>query len=122
MYRFTRHIANTTKRLKVGVIFAACIGLSCAAEPKAKAVIQIWLWGGLSHLDTFDPKPDAGYAYCGPLKAPIPTNVPGIQIGELLPELAKQADKYSIIRGMTHGTNAHEPMRWPTRSGRCPPT
>ena len=43
------------------------------------------MWGGPSHLDTFDPKPDAGYDYCGPLTKPIPTNVDGILIGELLP-------------------------------------
>ena len=66
-----------------------------AAGPpaRAKAIIQIWMWGGPSHLDIFDPKPDAGYDYCGPLKTPIETNVSGIRIGELLPELAKQADK-----------------------------
>ena len=76
--------------------------------PRAKAVIQIWMWGGPSHLDTFDPKPEAGYDYCGPLKKPIDTNVSGIRICELLPLLAKQADKYSIIRSMTHGNNGHE--------------
>ena len=64
------------------------------------------MWGGPSHLDTFDPKPAAGYDYCGPLNKPIQTNVDGIIIGELLPLLAKQADKYSIIRSMTHGINA----------------
>ena len=77
-------------------------------EPKAKAVIQIWLAGGPTHLDTFDPKPGAGAAYCGPYKNPIPTNVPGIKICETLPLLAKQADKYSIIRSITHGDNGHE--------------
>lgn len=87
---------------------------------KAKAVIQIWMWGGPSHLDTFDPKPDAGYDYCGPLKSPIPTNVDGIQIGEMLPLLAKQADKYSIIRSMTHGVNAHETASYIVQTGRDP--
>jgi hypothetical protein len=84
---------------------------------KAQAVIQIWLWGGAPHLDTFDPKPDAGNDYCGPFSKPIATNVPGIQIGELLPELAKQADKYSIIRGMTHGSNAHETAAYMVQTG-----
>jgi hypothetical protein len=56
-----------------------------ATAPRAKAVIQIWLWGGPSHLDTFDPKPSAGYDYCGALDKAIPTNVDGILIGELLP-------------------------------------
>lgn len=84
----------------------------------AKAVIQIWLWGGMSHIDTFDPKPDAGYDYCGQLTKAIPTSVDGIQIGELLPELAKQADKYSIIRSMTHGVNAHETASYMVQTGR----
>ncbi len=87
---------------------------------KAKAVIQIWMWGGPSHLDTFDPKPDAGYDYCGPLNKAIPTNVDGIRIGELLPRLAQQADKYAIIRSMTHGINAHETASYVTQTGRKP--
>ncbi len=66
-----------------------------AKGPHARAVIQIWMWGGPSHLDTFDPKPAAGSDYCGPLTSPIETNVPGVRISELLPLLAKQADKYA---------------------------
>jgi hypothetical protein len=90
-----------------------------AARPaKAKAVIQIWMWGGPSHLDTFDPKPEAGYDYCGPLNKPIPTNVDGVMVGELLPVLAQQADKYSIIRSMTHGVNAHETASYMVQTGR----
>ena len=61
------------------------------------------MWGGPPHTDIFDPKPEAGNDYCGPLNAPIATNVRGIRIGELMPLLAKQADKYSLIRSMTHG-------------------
>ncbi|MCL5283057.1 MAG: DUF1501 domain-containing protein, partial [Planctomycetes bacterium] len=60
-----------------------------ATNAKAKSVIQIWMWGGPPHLDTFDPKPAAGNDYTGPLNHPIPTNVDGIVIGELLPLLAK---------------------------------
>ncbi len=91
-----------------------------APRPKAKSVIQIWMWGGPSHLDTFDPKPEAGYDYCGPLKSPIKTNVDGITIGESLPMLAKQADKYSIIRSMTHGINAHETASYLVQTGHEP--
>ena len=83
----------------------------------AKAVIQIWLWGGPSHLDTFDPKPEAGYDYCGPFNKPIKTNVPGIEINELLPNLANQADKYSIIRSMTHGITGHETAAYIMQTG-----
>ena len=83
------------------------------AEPRAlkataKAVIQIWLWGGPSQLETFDPKPDAGREYFGQYPDDIETNVSGIRICKMLPELAKIADKYTIIRGMTHGDPGHE--------------
>lgn len=88
-----------------------------SSTAKARAVIQIWLWGGASHIDTFDPKPTAGYDYCGPFTKPLGTNVDGIQIGQLLPELAKQADKYSIIRSMTHGVNAHETASYMVQTG-----
>ena len=98
---------------------ASAIGAeSRRLAPCAKSVIQIWMWGGPSHLDTFDPKPDAGRDYCGPFTKPIATNVDGIRICELLPQLAKQADKYSIIRGMTHGVNAHETAAYTVQTGR----
>jgi hypothetical protein len=96
-------------------------GEPAAARPaKAKAVIQIWMWGGPAHLDMFDPKPEAGSDYCGPLANPLKTNVNGIRICELLPELAKRADKYSIIRSMTHGQNGHETASYITQTGRMP--
>lgn len=78
---------------------------SAAAGPavrKAKSIIQIFLWGGMSHNDTWDPKPDAGYDYNGPMKTFLPTNVPGITLSEWFPRLAKQADKFALIRSMTH--------------------
>src|SRR5205085_2625157 len=76
------------------------------AGKKQKSVILLWLWGGPSHLDTFDPKPDAPADYKGPFR-PTSTNVPGIQICELLPRLAKQADKYALLRSIHHETNDH---------------
>jgi hypothetical protein len=101
---------------------AAAEPSSSSAPPpaKAKAVIQIWLSGGPTHTDTFDPKPESGYDYTGPLNHPIETNVKGIRIGELLPELAKVADKYSIIRSMTHGQNGHETASYMVQTGRMP--
>ena len=86
----------------------------------AKSVIQIWLWGGPCHLDTFDPKPEAGPDYCGPFTKPIETNVPGIRICELLPLLAKQADKYSLIRSLSHGNNGHETAAYMVQTGNQP--
>src|ERR1035437_1234354 len=88
-----------------------------AAKGKAKSVIQLWMWGGACHLDTWDPKPEAGNDYCGPFNKPIATNVDGIRICELLPLLAKQADKYSIIRSMTHGNNGHETAAYMVQTG-----
>jgi len=90
---------------------------SSSIKPHAKAVIQIWLWGGPSHLDTFDPKPNAGYDYCGPFDKAIQTNVAGIEINAMLPKLAQLADKYSIIRSMTHGINAHETAAYLMQTG-----
>lgn len=83
----------------------------------AKSVIEIWLWGGASQLETFDPKPNAGYDYNGGRKA-IPTNVDGVYISDYLPLLARQADKYSIIRSMTHGIFAHETATYMMQTGR----
>ena len=106
-----------------GLALAGRLGAPArAAERRARArsVIQIWMWGGPSHLDTFDPKPDAGYDYCGPFDKTIPTNVDGIRINDKLPLLAQQADKYSIIRSMTHGINAHETASYMAQTGRKP--
>ncbi len=87
---------------------------------KAKSVIQIWLWGGPPQTDTFDPKPEAGEAITGPTRKPIATNVPGMQIAELLPTMAKMADKFSILRSMTHGDNGHETAAYKMLSGTMP--
>lgn len=102
--------------LKVGTI--APIGLSLgdllAAQARgeadedapAKAVILLWLWGGPSHLDTFDPKPDAPMEYRGPFES-IETAVPGVRICELLPGLARRANRFGIIRSLHHESNDH---------------
>jgi hypothetical protein len=93
---------------------------SLPSRQTAKAMIQIWMWGGPAHLDTFDPKPEAGPDYCGEWNQPIATNVPGIRIHQMLPLLAKQADKYAIIRSMTHGVNAHETASYLMQTGHMP--
>ncbi len=87
---------------------------------RIKSVIQVFLWGGMSHNDTWDPKPGTGYAYMGELDRAIPTNVPGIQIGALFPKLAQQADKFSVIRSMTHGNNGHETAAYLMQTGHKP--
>src|SRR5512135_645662 len=89
-------------------------------KAQAKSVIQVFLWGGMSHIDTWDPKPDAGRDYMGDLAKAIPTNVEGIQIGELFTNLAKQAEKYSLIRSMTHRNNGHETAAYLMQTGHTP--
>jgi len=86
----------------------------------AKSVIQVFLWGGMSHTDTWDPKPDAGYDYTGAFREVIPTNVDGIRLGALFPKLAQQADKFSIIRSMTHRNNGHETAAYLMQTGHMP--
>jgi hypothetical protein len=99
-------------------INAAPRAAAIAKEGKAKSVIQIWLWGGPCHIDTFDPKPEAGRDYTGALDQTLETNVSGMRIGQLLPQLAKNADKYSLIRSMTHGNNGHETAAYLVQTGR----
>ena len=84
------------------------VSISGIEAQKAKSVILVYLDGGPAQTDTFDPKPDTSRDYFGNFKGVSNTNVEGIQIGEKLPLLAGIADKYSLIRSMTHGINAHE--------------
>ncbi|KAA5544581.1 DUF1501 domain-containing protein [Roseiconus nitratireducens] len=72
----------------------------------AQRAIFIELPGGPSHIDTFDPKPDAPDTHRGSFN-PIATNVPGIQICEHLPKLASCMDKFVILRGVSHTLAAH---------------
>ncbi|MDQ3620992.1 MAG: DUF1501 domain-containing protein [Verrucomicrobiota bacterium] len=78
-----------------------------APTGKAKAAIFVRLGGGPSHMDTFDLKPDAPDTHRGEFR-PMATNVDGIQISEHLPKLAMCADKYAILRGVSHTLAAHE--------------
>ena len=76
-------------------------------EPKAKtSVILVWLRGGASHLETYDPKPEAPSEFRG-IFSPISTCVPGLQLCELLPWHAKIADKFTLLRSMTHSGGGH---------------
>ena len=85
---------------------AATAGAQGTPSRPARAVILLWLWGGPSHLDTFDMKPDAPVEYRGPFE-PIATAVPGLSVCELLPGLARRADKFALLRAMHHESNDH---------------
>lgn len=77
-----------------------------AAGQNGKSVILIWLDGGPSQLESYDPKPEAPDEVRGPFTA-IDTSLPGVHISELLPQQAKFADKLNFIRSMHHGTGDH---------------
>jgi hypothetical protein len=77
-----------------------------AAPGKAKAVILLWLWGGPSQLDTFDPKPHAPLDCRGPFGT-IPTRIPGVRFCELFPQLAKHTDRLAVVRTLVSQSNDH---------------
>lgn len=77
------------------------VGVKAAGVKQDVNCILLMLVGGPSHLDTWDMKPEAPSGIRGPYK-PIRTNVPGIEISEIFPRMAKHADKYSIVRSVHH--------------------
>jgi hypothetical protein len=98
-----------------------------SAPGKAKSCIIIYCWGGMSHHETWDPKPDAPPEVRGEF-APIATATPGTVVSEHMPLLAQQTDKLAIIRSIHHDDSAHgRGMYWnltghaPPRAGNIPP-
>ncbi|MEK6258854.1 MAG: DUF1501 domain-containing protein [Planctomycetota bacterium] len=87
---------------------------------RAKQCILLFMWGGPSQLDTFDPKPLAPDSIRGPFK-PIATNVPGMEWSELFPKLAGQADKLAVIRSLNHDDPAHLSSGHTILTGHLPP-
>lgn len=75
-------------------------------QDDGRSAILVFLGGGPSHQDTLDLKPDAPAEYRGQFR-PISTTVPGIQICEHLPKLARRANKYAVLRGITHNLSDH---------------
>ena len=110
--RFLSNTARTAFGVSLGGSAASWFNSAEAAEAiaaskgKAKNVIYLYMAGGMTHIDTFDPKPDAPDSIRGPLK-PISTNVAGIQLGQHMAETAKHADKMTIVRSMNSTQGAH---------------
>ena len=86
---------------------------------RAKSCILVYLFGGPSHIDIWDMKPAAPAEIRGEFK-PTATNVPGIQITEHLPRLARLADQYAVVRSLSHGDNAHGSAGHTMLTGRAP--
>lgn len=74
---------------------------------KTKSCIFIYQYGGLSQLDSWDPKPNSPEGIRGPYK-PIATSIPGFRVGELMPELARRANQCTIIRSLSHTVPVHD--------------
>ena len=89
-------------------------------KPPQKSCIFIYQYGGLSQLDSWDPKPQAADGIRGPYK-PIATRTPGFQVGELMPRLAEISDKYCVIRSMHHGVPVHHVANEMLLAGRSDP-
>jgi hypothetical protein len=80
---------------------------AAASKPRTqKSCILLWLQGGPSQIDTFDPKPDAPAEIRGPF-GPLETNVSGIRIADVFPKLARHAEKYALLRSVHHPSPAH---------------
>ena len=128
--RLNRYRSLSRRRvLKAGSL--GLLGLSLprllAAEAAAKdegrrekSCIFIFQYGGLSQLDSWDPKPAAPEEMRGPYK-PIATKVPGFFVGELMPRLAGLADKYAVIRSLSHGVPVHDVANKMLLAGRSQP-
>src|SRR5437762_4169315 len=100
-------VGMTMSDLLRGEARAATAGQPLAGPPKAKSVINIYLPGGISHQESFDPKLTAPVEYRGPMEG-IKTSIDGVYFSENLKETAKIADKLTVVRSMTHGEAAHE--------------
>src|SRR4051794_36668199 len=94
------------------------LAAGAATDPRRrKACILLWMSGGPSQIDTFDPKP--GHENGGPFK-PIATAVPGLLVGEHLPRIAKEAKDLAIIRGMSTKEGDHGRATYNLRTGYLP--
>jgi hypothetical protein len=94
--------------------------VATAPPVRAKSVIFLFQFGGPSHIDMFDMKPDAPDGIRGPYK-PIPSVAPDIQVCEKLPEVAKVMDKVTLIRSMTHNMKNHNSASYYALTGHAPP-
>lgn len=93
--------------------------MAAASLPQAKSVVLVFLSGGGSHIDTFDPKPDVAEVK-GEFD-PIATGLPGVQFSDKMPGLAVRTDKLAIVRSMAHGDNRHLSGTHNTLSGSVQP-
>lgn len=87
---------------------------------RAKSCIVLYCWGGVSHLDTWDPKPDAPAEVRGDFK-PIATAAPGVFVGEQMPLLARRMNRIAVVRSIHHRCAAHGKGMYWNMTGHPPP-
>src|SRR5687768_1001440 len=111
--------------LRIGTLALGGIGLNhllAASEGQwapETSVILFWMWGGPSQLETYDMKPQAPVEYRGPFR-PIKTEVPGVEVCELLPLQARQARRLSLVRSLHHTMSSHNDGSIEVLTGKTP--
>lgn len=138
LHRSDRHASPLSRRrllaaagglagLSLPMVLRLRAEASVASPARADSLVIVYLWGGLSHIDSLDPKPDAPPEVRGEFR-PIATATPGIRFSEHLPLLARHTEKLAVIRSIHHDDSAHgRGMYWnltghrPPRVGNIPP-
>jgi hypothetical protein len=126
------HQGHLTRRRLLQVGGLGCLGLSlpnllraqdAARQParrRARAVIFLHQFGGPSHVDSFDMKPNAADGFRGEFR-PIPTNLPGVHICEHLPRMARTMDRVTLVRSVQHNMRNHNSATYYSLTGHAPP-
>lgn len=120
--------ASRREFLRLGTLALGGLGLNHLLAAQARAgnkpadttVILFWMWGGPSHMEMYDCKPDAPSEFRGPFR-PIKTEVPGLDICEIFPQKAKQAKRFSIVRSLHHKMSSHNDGSIEVLTGKTPP-
>jgi hypothetical protein len=121
--RFLHRVGLGTLGLSLADFFAVqtlAQGSDAVPAERARSCIVLYCWGGMSHLETWDLKPEAPVEYRGEFR-PIATRVPGLRVGEHLPLLARHADKLAVIRSIHHRSSAHGKGMYWNWTGHAPP-
>src|SRR5690349_4116047 len=110
------HAGPVTRRRLLQVGGVGMLGLNLVELLRAdeshrarqqKSCVFVCQYGGASHIDTLDPKPDAPEEIRGPYK-PSATRVPGMRVTDMLPRLAAMSDRYCLVRSMSHKNSGHD--------------
>lgn len=119
---FTPGLVNRRDVLRAGALTVGATALpgelaAAVGSGKAKSVLYLWMAGGVTHIDSFDPKPDAPSEIRGVL-GDIATSLPGVRFCETLPGLARIADRLAVVRSYSHESDDHLLSQAYTLSGR----